>query len=206
MRACFVHCEKNLLFKFTQKRILNMKKMISILCVIIFCFYLTACDNSETNKNKQINQHEVSRSDSTQQTDDLDTSKTLTMIDLGITVGNKAFSAKLYDNQTTQALVEKLPLTVDMSELNGNEKYYYFSYTLPTASEQLGEIHAGDIMLYGDNCLVVFYETFSSSYKYTRLGYIEDVVGFTQVVGDGNIKVTFDLEKYEKLKENKENE
>lgn len=175
-----------------------MKKVILILCVIMFCFYLTACDNSETNESKQTNQHEAPRIDSTQQTDDVHASKTLMTIDLLITVGNKAFSAKLYDNQTTQALVEKFPLTVDMSELNGNEKYNYLSNTLPTAAKQPGEVHAGDIMLYGDGCLVVFYETFSSSYNYTRLGYIEDAVSFVQVVGDGNIKVTFDLAKHEK--------
>ena len=183
-----------------------MKKVISLLCVIMFCFYLTACNNNNTNESKQTSQHEAPKSDSKQQTDDVDASKTLTMIDLSITVGSKAFSAKLYDNQTTQALVEKFPLTVDMRELNGNEKYYYLSNTLPTASEQPGEIHDGDIMLYGDHCLVVFYETFSSSYNYTRLGYIEDAASFAQVIGDGSIKVTFDLAKHEKHKENKENE
>jgi hypothetical protein len=78
------------------------------------------------------------------------------------------------------------------------EKCYYLSTPLPTNPQQLGEIHTGDIMLYGDNCLVVFYETFSSAYNYTHLGYIEDAVSFAQIVGDGNVKVTFNLEKYEK--------
>lgn len=174
-----------------------MKKIISILCLIMFCFCLTACNNSNTNESKQISQHEVPRSDSTQQTDDVDASKSLTMIDLSITVGSKVFSAKLYDNQTTQALVELFPLTIEMSELNGNEKYYYLSNKLPTASEQLGKIHTGDIMLYGDDCLVVFYKTFSSSYRYTRLGYIEDAVSFAKVVGNSNFKVTFDLARHE---------
>lgn len=162
------------------------------------CFCLTACNNSNTNESKQTSQHEAPRSDSTQQTDDVDESKTLTTIDLSITVGSKLFSAKLYDNQTTRALVEKFLLTIDMSELNGNEKYYYLSNKLPAASEQPGEIHAGDIMLYGDDCLVVFYKTFSSSYQYTRLGYIEDAVSFAQAVAEGTTKVTFDLEKHEK--------
>ncbi|NNU77659.1 cyclophilin-like fold protein [Clostridium estertheticum] len=175
-----------------------MKKVISILCLIMLCFSITACDNSETNENNQTSQHEVPRSDSTQQTDNGTASKKLTMIDLIITVGKKEFSAKLYDNQTTKELVKQFPLTVDMSEQNGNEKYYYLSNTLPTVSEQPGKIHAGDIMLYGDNCLVAFYKTFSSSYKYTRIGYIEDEASFVQVVGDGNIKLTFDLAKHEK--------
>jgi len=175
-----------------------MRKVISTLCVIMFCFSLTACDNRETNESKQTNQKEIPRSDFTQQTYDGDALNTLKMIDLRITVGNKAFSANLDDNQTTQALVQKLPLTINMSELNGNEKYYYFTDELPTGPEQPKEIHAGNIMLYGDNCLVMFYETFSSSYRYTRIGYIEDAESFAQAVGDGDIKVAFDLVEYER--------
>jgi hypothetical protein len=161
----------------------------------MFCLGLTACDNSEMNERKQTNQQEVAINDSKEQKDDVNKAKTSAAIDLLITVGEKTFSAKLYNNQTTQALVERFPLTVDMSELNGNEKYYYLSNKLPTASEQPGKISAGDIMLYGDDCLVVFYETFSSSYKYTRLGYIEDAAGFVKAVGDGNVQITFKLTK-----------
>jgi hypothetical protein len=179
---------------------LNMKKVISILCLTMFCFCLTACDQNETNEIKQSDQYETPKSVSTEQTDEGDSSVTLTMIDLRLTVGNKVFLAKFYENQTTQALVERFPLTIEMSELNGNEKYYYLSNKLPTASEQPGEIHAGDILLYGDDCLVVFYKTFSSSYLYTRLGYIEDSVSFAQAVADGTTKVTFDLAKHEKAK------
>lgn len=179
---------------------LNMKKVISILCLIMFCLALTACDNSETNESKQTDQHEAPINDSKEQKDDVDSTKTSETIDLLITVGEKTFSAKLYNNQTTQALVERFQLTVDMSELNSNEKYYYLSNTLPTASEQPGKIYAGDIMLYGDDCLVVFYETFSSSYKYTRLGYIEDAAGFAQAVGAGNVQVTFKLTKMQHRK------
>ncbi|MCS0788510.1 cyclophilin-like fold protein [Cytobacillus firmus] len=53
------------------------------------------------------------------------------------------------------------------------------------------EINTGDIMLYGDNGLVLFYETFSSTYSYTRLGYIEEAVRYAQAVGDGDINVSF---------------
>lgn len=37
-----------------------------------------------------------------------------------------------------------------MSDLNGNEKYYYLDENLPTNSENIGHINAGDIMLYGE--------------------------------------------------------
>lgn len=60
-----------------------------------------------------------------------------------------------------------------MSELNGNEKYYYFEETLPSNATQIGTIQTGDIMLYGSDCLVLFYDTFSTSYRYTRIGKID---------------------------------
>lgn len=59
------------------------------------------------------------------------------------------------------ALLEKLPLTLNMDELNGNEKFYFFSEKFPTDSEPVGNIRAGDLMLYGSLCLVLFYESFS---------------------------------------------
>jgi hypothetical protein len=63
-----------------------------------------------------------------------------------------------------------LPLTLDMSELNGNEKLFRFSKSLPTNASNPKTIHAGDLMLWQNNTLVLFYETFSTSYSYTRIG------------------------------------
>jgi hypothetical protein len=170
-----------------------MKKFFSILCLFILSFGLTACANSETNESKEINQEELPTSDSIQETRDIDMSNPSTMIDVNITIGDQVFSAKLYDNKTIQAFIEKLPLDINMSDVNRNEKFYSFPDTLPTDSERPGEIHAGDIMLYGDNGLVLFYETFSSTYSYTRIGYIEEAEHFAQAVGDGDINVAFDL-------------
>lgn len=180
---------------------MNMKKIISILIFIIFCLCLCSCDDSVMNKNKQNDQYQTPKSGSTEQTDKGDSSDTLTMIDVELTVGNKVFKAKLYNNEATQALVKLFPLNIDMGELNGNEKYYYLSNTLKIESEQPGELHIGDIMLYGDNCLVVFYKNFSSSYQYTRLGYVEDAAGFAQVVTNSTTKVVFKLEKDKKENE-----
>lgn len=42
-----------------------------------------------------------------------------------ITVGEYQFTATLEDNATAEALKDHLPMTLDMSELNGNEKYHY---------------------------------------------------------------------------------
>lgn len=86
-----------------------------------------------------------------------------------------------------------MPLTINMSELHGNEKYYYFNQSLPTNSERIGNIENGDLMLYGSDCLVLFYESFSTSYTYTRLGKIDNPSGLSEAVGKGNVQVTFNI-------------
>ena len=86
-----------------------------------------------------------------------------------ITINGQTFLATLYDNEAASALKEKMPLTLSMSELNGNEKYNYLPFSLPADERNPGQIHAGDLMLYGSECLVLFYESFSTGYRYTPL-------------------------------------
>ncbi len=114
-------------------------------------------------------------------------------ISIILTVGDHNFRAALLNNETTAAFIEVLPLTLDMSELNGNEKYFYMDNELPTDPCQPGQINAGDLMLYGDNCLVLFYESFSSDYSYTRLGSLDDPAGLSEALGSGSAEVTFSI-------------
>ncbi len=114
-----------------------------------------------------------------------------TMPAVNIQVGNKNFTATLYDNDTARALLEKLPLTLNMDELNGNEKFFFFSEKFPANSKRVRNIKAGDLMLYGSDCLVLFYKSFSTSYSYTRLGYMEDAAGLAEALGNGSTEVTF---------------
>lgn len=111
-----------------------------------------------------------------------------------IKIGNSTFTATLYDNATAAAFKSLLPMTVNMVELNGNEKYVDLSRSLPTNASNPGTIQAGDLMLYGSSTLVLFYKTFSTSYSYTRLGRIDDVTGLAAAVGSGNVTVTYELE------------
>lgn len=106
-------------------------------------------------------------------------------------IGNSNYKVVLENNTTTKELAQKLPLTIDMSDLNGNEKYFYLPYSFSVKQENVKTIKTGDIMLFGDNCLVVFYKNFTTSYKYTRIGYIENPVNLEKVLGKGNIKVIF---------------
>ena len=111
-----------------------------------------------------------------------------------IKIGNSTFTATLYDNATASAFKSLLPITVNMIELNGNEKYVDLSRSLPANASNPGTIQNGDLMLYGSSTLVLFYKSFSTSYSYTKLGRIDDVTRLVASLGSGNVSVTYELE------------
>ena len=82
-----------------------------------------------------------------------------------MTVGERRFAITLTDNAAARAFAAQLPLTLDMSELNGNEKHADLPKPLPANASRPGTIRNGDLMLYGADTLVVFYLTFQSSYS-----------------------------------------
>lgn len=113
---------------------------------------------------------------------------------LKITIGAYTFKALLLDNETTRALTQMLPLNLELNELNGNEKYFHFLTNLPTDSSPQKTIHSGDLMLWGSSIFVLFYQTFSTSYAYTKLGRIEDTTNLVHALGKGTVKIKLELE------------
>ena len=111
-----------------------------------------------------------------------------------IKIGSSTFTATLYDNATATAFKGMLPITINMSELNGNEKYCDLSVNLPANASNPGTIQSGDVLIYGSNTLVLFYKTFSTFYSYTRLGRINDPTGLAAAVGSGSVTITYELE------------
>jgi hypothetical protein len=107
----------------------------------------------------------------------------------------KVFDATLFDNPTVDAFKAMLPLTLDMEELNGNEKKFDLANSLPTDASNPKAIESGDLMLWGRHTVVLFYKSFPTSYSYTKLGRIEDPAGLEAAVGAGNVKVTFELDR-----------
>lgn len=110
-----------------------------------------------------------------------------------ITVGAKSFVATLSDNETAKAFIALLPMAVTMNELNGNEKYHYLSGNLPASPSNPSTIQNGDLMLYGSNCIVLFYETFNTSYSYTQIGAVDNPTGLKAALGSNNPTVRFEL-------------
>lgn len=108
-----------------------------------------------------------------------------------VTVGAAVFPATLEDNPTAREFAARLPLTLRMDEMNGNEKYAYLDSDLPSAASRPGTIHAGDLMLYGTNCVVLFYTSFASSYSYIRIGRVNDPSELPDALGAGDVTVVF---------------
>ncbi len=149
--------------------------LISCIAVIINCIYK---DNGDKSSNQSSNLQITEGEDEEMQ--------------IVLNVNGNSFTATLEDNETTRELLRRLPLNITMNELNGNEKYYYFTESFPSNSYRPERINAGDIMLYGDDCLVIFYDDFKTSYSYTKIGKIDNVNNLKNVLGRGNITVSID--------------
>lgn len=108
-----------------------------------------------------------------------------------MTVGTRRFAITLADTDAARALAARLPLTLEMTDLNGNEKKIDLPTSLPENASRPGTIRNGDLMLYGSNTVVLFYLTFDSSYSYTRLGCVDDPTGLAQVLGRRDVTVKF---------------
>lgn len=110
-----------------------------------------------------------------------------------IKVGEKTFTATLLDNPTAAAFKALLPLNIKMNELNNNEKFAQLPKSVPTNASVPASIQAGDLMMYGSSTLVLFYKGFSTSYSYTKIGKIDDVVGLVAALGTGDVTVSYEV-------------
>ena len=108
---------------------------------------------------------------------------------------NNEFIFELKDTKAANELKKKLPFTVKMTNLNNNEIYYKFSNDFTKNEKSVGTINIGDIHLYKSDTLVLFYKTFSTSYKYTEIGKLVDTTGLETIIGNGEALVQWCLNK-----------
>ena len=94
---------------------------------------------------------------------------------------------------TVRELLRRFPMSLQMDELHGNEKYYYFSEGLSSSAQSVSQIYTGDLKLFGNDCLVLFYKDFPTSFSYTSLGQIENPQGLSEALGNGSIQIQFRL-------------
>ena len=115
------------------------------------------------------------------------------IVEMNVQVGDKTFTATLEQNAAVDALVDMMrdaPVVLQMSDYSGFEKVGSLGTSLPASNSQT-TTQAGDIVLYSGNQIVIFYG--SNSWSYTRLGKIEDLTGWEDALGRGDVTVTFSV-------------
>ncbi len=185
-----------------------MKKILLALVSLLLIFYVTACgaadapqDSGEADGN--FASEDGGKSSSPAQSDDgselatdektdeteMETMKT------NVTIGGASFTATLEDNEAVHELIkmmEKAPVSVEMSDYSGFEKVGALGRSLPT-DDRRTTTGAGDIVLYNGSNIVMFYG--SNTWSYTMIGHIDDLTGWEDALGGGSITAVFTLSK-----------
>ncbi len=152
---------------------------IKIILLSMCCLGLiTGCINNY-NKNK-INNSAIEYNNNEERKENV--------TNLKVTINDKTYILNLDSNKTAQEFINLLPQQFTMSELNDNEKYVYMNNSLTTNPYNPKQIKKGDVMLYEDNCLVIFYKSFDTRYSYTKIGHIDNL----DDLEEGSIKVKFE--------------
>ncbi|GEM_PF-1639003 len=111
-----------------------------------------------------------------------------------VMIGDKRFEATLQDNKATDELIQMMeqgPVELSLQDYSGFEKVGALGRRLSTSDRPM-HTSAGDIVLYGGDNIVMFYG--SHSWSYTKLARINDLTGWEDALGKGNVSVTFSLE------------
>lgn len=167
-----------------------MKKILFVLLTLLLVTVLAACAQEKT---------EVTTKQDTTVTETAIVATTpnaeeMKMNQIKLNIGDSEFTATLYDTAAAKEFAARLPLTLEMQELHGNEKYYYFDSALSVDATVPESIHAGELKLYGDDCLVLFYDSFTTPYSYTDIGKLDNPDGLKEALGDEDVIIIFSLQ------------
>ena len=156
-----------------------MRKILLItICSLLL---ITGCSNKSDDTNNNEANNSTNEVIETKESD-------VKVSNIKVIISDKTYTLKLENNKTVEEFINLLPKEFTMNELNGNEKYIYMDSSLPTNSYNPKHINAGDVMIYGDNCLVIFYKSFDTSYSYTKIGHIDNLDN----LGNGSITAKFE--------------
>ena len=158
----------------------GLKISIPILVVVVVSAIVTTIlmNNKSPNIDPELNQ-ETSITNNNE--------KENKMAKIYASLNSEKLEINLEENSTASALVKLLPLDITMNDLNKNEKYAYLDKSLPTNTYSPKHIEAGDVMLFGNNCLVIFYKSFDTNYDYSKIGHIDNL----PELGNGSINVNW---------------
>lgn len=150
-----------------------------------------------TSELESSSDREISQENSTDTSDETgrepETVLEETEMKLNVEVNGTTFTAALEDNAAVDAFVEMMreaPVVIEMNDYSGFEKVGSLGTSLPASNSQT-TTQVGDIVLYNSSQIVIFYG--SNSWSYTRLGKIDDLTGWEEALGSGDVTVTFSI-------------
>lgn len=180
-----------------MKRFLLFSVCVGLMIALAACGKAEPAQDSsepESSSDEQIShENEAHISDETGQ--EPETVLEETEMKLNVEVNGTIFTATLENNAAVDAFVEMMreaPVVIEMNDYSGFEKVGPLGTSLPASNSQT-TTQAGDIVLYNSNQIVIFYG--SNSWSYTRLGKIDDLTGWEEALGSGDVTVTFSVGK-----------
>ena len=109
-----------------------------------------------------------------------------------ISVGSHELIAKLENNTTTRALIEKLPITLPMMNLYGREMCYRFDDALPTDNLRSDRYEVGDIVYWPPgHSFVILYKQNGEQFSRQHLGHIDSEVEIFDGIGDSEVTIEY---------------
>lgn len=187
-------------FEISERRSYFVKKYILMMFIIVCALaaVLSGCGDSRRTETSAAAEDETQGSPSpekeTETGEDNDREEENMDRKMIVEVNGNRFTATLENNEAVDTLFEMMqenPIIIQMRDYSGFEKVGNLGTDLRESNRQT-TTQAGDIVLYQGNQIVIFYG--SNSWSYTRLGRIEDLTGWENALGDGDVTVTFSLE------------
>lgn len=112
-----------------------------------------------------------------------------------IKMGDAEYEAAFNSSEAARELFELFPLSVEMKEWAGNSEFYSgLGKTLSMDAPKVFAFKAGDIALYNERSLVIFYAETSNTANYVKVGEIKtpnSIRSLKSELTNANGKVTF---------------
>lgn len=177
-----------------RSQIILLVGLLSVFLILAGCDVKSNAHNDSTEQNSEAETSytltEDNKENNSSQAEEYENEEN-SVSKMKVQVGNQTFTATLEDNAAAEAfleIMEEAPVVVQMSDYSGFEKVGSLGTNLPSSNSQT-TTHEGDIVLYNSNQIVIFYG--SNTWSYTRLGKIDDLTGWKEALGNGDVTVTF---------------
>lgn len=163
-------------------RAFNRRVFLLVICFLLVC--MSACESESAAES-----FDAAGSGGTQISGII--AENNSVKELKIKINETDIAVNWEDNESTTALKELVseePLTVQMTMYGGFEQVGSLGTNLPRNDVQT-ITHAGDVVLYSGNQIVIFYG--SNSWAYTKLGHVDlSVSEMTELLSNGDVTIT----------------